>query len=445
MNRPADLAGLGALSDRLCAPTLRPPHPRGWRIAFAAALLLCAVLAVSVARLLAGGVGVWGIDTPVAWGFAIINYVWWIGIGMAGTFISAALYLARQEWRSGISRYAEAMTVFAVAVSGLFPILHLGRPYFFYWLFPYPDKMDLWPQWRSALFWDFCAILAYLVTSILYWYVGMLPDLATLRDRATGLRLRRFYGLLALGWRGEALQWARLQSLLRLLAGVAVPLVFSVHSMVALDFSAALLPGWHSTLFPPFFVAGALFSGFAMALLLGIPLRRYAGLEDVITDAHLERMAKLLLVAGLAVSYGYLAELFDACYSGEPYELAVVGWRFGGGYAWSYWLTLACNALPIQLLWSARLRRRPAVLLGVAAAAVAGMWLERFMLVVTSLYRDFLPSAWGRYAPTVWDLGLLLGSIGLFLAMFLLFVRWLPLVPMHELRAERLARMEAGR
>src|SRR3984885_11330126 len=299
---------LKSVTESVSAISLRRHFGRYWLAGIAIALALCLLLAFGVGWLLHTGVGIWGINMPVAWAFAICDYVWWIGIGMGGTFISGALYLARKDWRSSINRYAEAMTVFAVAVSGIFPILHLGRPWFFYWLFPYPDVMNLWPQWRSSLEWDFFAILAYLIVSILYCYVGMIPDFATLRDRAPTLHAARFYGFLSLGWRGEARHWRRFETLSLLLAGLAVPLVFSVDSMVALDFSEALLPGWHSTIFPPFFVAGALFSGFAMVLVLGIPMRRTLGLQSYITDAHLANLAKVMLAAGLVVAYGYFSD-----------------------------------------------------------------------------------------------------------------------------------------
>jgi molybdopterin-containing oxidoreductase family membrane subunit len=326
------------------------------------------------------------------------------------------------------------MTVFAVSVSGLFPILHLGRPWFFYWLAPYPNRMDLWPQWRSALVWDFFAILAYLLVSIMYWYVGLIPDLATLRDRAATRGKRVFYGFLALGWRGEARHWQRFESLSLVLAGLAVPLVFSVHSMVALDFSEGMLPGWHSAIFPPFFVAGALFSGFAMALVLGIPLRHWFGLRDFITDAHLDKLAKMVLAAGLFVDYSYGMEIFMACYGGDRHDIAGVMARLGGPYAWVFWTVVLCNVMVIQCLWSPRVRRMPVVLFVIGVLVLIGMWLERFMLIVDSLSRSYLPSSAGMFYPTLWDIAFLAGSIGLFLLMFLLFVRWLPVMSMVELR-----------
>src|SRR5690242_17975008 len=377
------------ITTEISAVTLERPTGWLWIIGLLISLALSGLLFVGFCSLLYAGVGIWGLNIPVAWSFAIADYVWWIAIGMGGTFISAALYLTRRDWRSSLSRYAETMTVFAVSVSGLFPILHLGRPWFFYWLFPYPDVMDIWPQWRSSLEWDFFAIVAYLIVSILYWYIGMIPDLASLRDRAPSRRRARFYGFLSLGWRGEARHWRSFEKLSLILAGLAVPLVFSVHSMVALDFSEGLVPGWHSTIFPPFFVAGAVFSGFAMVLALGIPMRHYLHLEDFITVHHLENLAKMMLAVGLVVDYSYFSEIFTAFYSMDRYELAMTLNRIGGAYAWVFWATILCNVLQIQLLWLARIRRSPAALFIISAVVLVGMWLERFMLIVTSLYRDY--------------------------------------------------------
>ena len=422
-----------SLSDKVGELALRP-NGRLWFIAFVGSLLLTLLFVAGGGELLAKGVGIWGINIPVAWAFALINYVWWIAIGMAGTFISGALYLARQKWRSSLNRYAEAMTVFAVSVSGLFPIFHLGRPFFFYWVAPYPNRMALWPQWRSSLVWDFLAIVAYLLVSIMFWYVGMLPDLGSLRDRARTRGKQVFYGLLALGWRGEARHWKRFETLNLLLAGLAVPLVFSVHSMVALDFSEGAVPGWHSTMFPPFFVAGAFFSGFAMALVLGIPLRRWLGLSDIITLKHLDNLAKMMLAAGLFVAYNYAVEFFMAYYSGDPYEIAEVRDRLIGPYAWVFWTVVFCNVLTPLWLWSPRIRRKPAALFAIAMLVLIGMWFERFMLIVNSLFRPYLPSSWGMFYPTLWDLLFLFGSIGIFLLMFTLFVRWLPIVATYEMR-----------
>jgi molybdopterin-containing oxidoreductase family membrane subunit len=423
-----------SVTQRVSDIALRPAFGRPWLLAMALSLVLAAMLFFGIGWLLAYGVGIWGLNIPVAWGFAITNYVWWIAIGMGGTFISSALYLLRRDWRTSLNRYAEAMTVFAVAVSGIFPILHLGRPWFFYWLFPYPDVMNVWPQWRSSLEWDFFAILAYLIVSILYWYIGMIPDLASMRDRAPTLSRARFYGLLALGWRGESRHWARFETLSLLLAGLAVPLVFSVHSMVALDFSEAVLPGWHSTLFPPFFVAGALFSGFAMVLALGIPMREWLHLQPFITERHLVNMAKMLLAVGLVVDYSYFAELFDAFYSMDHYAISLVVHRATGPYAWVYWGTIFFNVLQIQLLWFERIRRSPTALMLISLGVLVGMWLERFMLIVTALYEDFLPTSWGMFYPTAWDIAFLVGSVGLFFVLYLLFVRLGPVLSMFELR-----------
>jgi Ni/Fe-hydrogenase subunit HybB-like protein len=431
-----------SVTRNVSAITLQRRFGRLWLAGFTIALALALLLSFGIGWLLATGVGIWGLNIPVAWSFAIADYVWWIAIGMGGTFISAALYLTRREWRNSLNRYAETMTVLAVSVSGIFPILHLGRPWFFYWLFPYPDVMNVWPQWRSSLEWDFFAIIAYLLVSILYWYVGMIPDLATLRDRAPTLARARWYGFFALGWRGEARHWRRFETVSLLLAGLAVPLVFSVHSMVALDFSEGLVPGWHSTIFPPFFVAGALFSGFAMVLALGIPMRKAFHLEPYITERHLVNMAKMLLAVGLLVDYSYLAEIFTAFYSMDPYEVALAKNRFFGAYAWVFWSTILFNVVLIQLLWIPRIRANPRALVAISLGVLFGMWLERFMLIVTTLYEDFVPSSWGMFYPTFWDIAFLAGSMGLFFVLYLLFVRLVPVVSMFELR--KIVRKRAG-
>jgi molybdopterin-containing oxidoreductase family membrane subunit len=425
---------LAGVTDHVSDIVLKRPTGPLWLAAFALSLALTGLLATGIVWLLMRGVGIWGLDMPVAWAFAIANYVWWIAIGMAGTFISAALYLTRQDWRSPLTRYAETMTVFAVSVSGLFPILHLGRPCFFYWLAPYPDRMNVWPQWRSSLLWDFFAIVAYLIVSLLYWYVSMIPDLATMRDRAATRGRQVFYGLLALGWRGEARHWKRFETLSLLLAALAVPLVFSVHSMVALDFSEGLLPGWHSSIFPPFFVAGALFSGFAMAMVLGLPLRHWFKLGDFITPRHIDNLARMMLAAGLLVDYSYLMEIFTAFYGMDRYDVAMTMQRFAGAYAWVFWTTIACNVVAIQALWWRRVRANRAALFGISVLVLIGMWFERLMLIVSSLYHDFLPSSWGMFYPTFWDIAFLAGSIGLFFLLFLLFVRVLPIVSMSDMR-----------
>ncbi|MGB9332913.1 MAG: NrfD/PsrC family molybdoenzyme membrane anchor subunit [Steroidobacteraceae bacterium] len=423
-----------SITDKIADIVLSRPAGRGFWIALAVAGAVTALFVVAITYLFATGVGIWGVNEPVAWAFALTNFVWWVGIGHAGTFISAILLLVRQKWRTSINRFAEAMTIFAVAMAGLMPILHLGRPWFFYWLVPYPDVMNLWPQWRSPLVWDIFAIATYIIVSILFWYMGLLPDLATLRDRARAHGQRVVYGLLALGWRGDARHWHRFDTAYLLLAGLATPLVISVHTVVSLDFAIANLPGWHSTIFPPYFVAGALFSGFAMALTIAIPLRRIFRLEEFITPRHLANMAKLMLACGLIVAYSYAAETFTAFYSGDRFEIFSVLNRLRGPYAWIYWTVMFCNVAAPQALWWRWTRERPAALLVVSVVINVGMWLERFMIIVTSLHRDFLPSSWGYFVPTFWDWATLAGSLGTFALMFLLFVRFLPAISMSEMR-----------
>jgi len=391
---------------------------------------------VAVGYLFAVGVGIWGIDQPVAWAFAITNFVWWVGIGHAGTFISAFLLLLRQHWRTSINRFAEAMTIFAVAMAGLMPILHLGRPWFFYWLAPYPDVMNVWPQWRSPLVWDIFAIGTYIIVSIVFWYMGLLPDLATLRDRARTRGKQIAYGVFALGWRGEARHWHRYETAYLLLAGLATPLVISVHSVVSLDFSFGLVPGWHSTIFPPYFVAGALYSGFAMALVLAVPLRAAFGLRDFITERHLAKMGTLMLVTGLLVAYSYGVEVFSAYFGGDAHEIAIMEDRYTGAYAPVAWAVILCNVVIPQALWLGWVRRSALALFALGLVVLVGMWLERFLIIVQSLAHDFLPSSWHLFVPTFWDLATLAGSIGAFALMFLLFLRFLPAISMAELRKE---------
>jgi Ni/Fe-hydrogenase subunit HybB-like protein len=429
--------GYASVTDKIAGIVLSGRFGWKWWSAFLGASAGVFVLLVAVSWLFAKGVGIWGIDMPVAWGFAIGNFVWWVGIGHAGTFISAVLLLLPQPSPTSINRFAEAMTLFAASIAGIFPILHLGRPWFFYWLVPYPNKMDLWPQWRSPLVWDFFAIASYLTVSLVFWYVGLIPDLATLRDRAgrAGRRASQVvYGLLALGWRGEARHWARYEKTYLLLAGLATPLVVSVHTIVSFDFAVGNTPGYHSTIFPPYFVAGALFSGFAMVLTLAIPLRSAFGLHDFITGRHLANAAKVLLATSWLVGYGYLAEIFTAFYSADRYEQYVTLNRWSGPYAPVYWSMLVCNLLAPQLLWWRRVRHSVPALFVLALVINAGMWMERFLIVVSSLHRDYLPSSWGMYYPTVWDWLTLFGSIALFVWLFLLFVRFLPLISIAEMR-----------
>ncbi|HZZ19339.1 MAG TPA: NrfD/PsrC family molybdoenzyme membrane anchor subunit [Opitutaceae bacterium] len=424
-----------SVTRTVSAIPLDRPQRRFWWTGFLASFLGVMLLLASISWILAKGVGVWGINMPVAWGFAIVNFVWWIGIGHAGTFISAILLLLHQEWRTSINRFTEAMTLFAVACAGLYPLLHLGRPQFFYWLLPYPDTMGLWPQFRSPLVWDMFAVSTYATVSLLFWYVGLLPDLATLRDRAATPMRRRAYGLLCLGWRGDGTHWHHYRKLYLVLAGLAAPLVVSVHSIVGMDFAIAILPGWHSTIFPPYFVAGAIFSGFAMVLTLVIPLRAVYGLKGMITGRHLDLMAKVMLTMGLGVAYGYFSEFFGAWRSGDIYERYVAVNRLVGPYAGYFWVLVACNIGAPQALWFAAVRRNTLALFAVALAVNLGMWLERFVIVVTSLHRDFLPSSWGLYHATFWDYSTFAGTIGLFLSLLFLFIRFLPAISMTEMRA----------
>jgi molybdopterin-containing oxidoreductase family membrane subunit len=406
----------------------------GWWIAFGISVGLVLLLFYAVTAVFFVGVGEFGINVPVAWGFAITNFVWWIGIGHAGTLISAILLLLHQEWRTSINRFAEAMTLFAVACAGLFPILHLGRPWVFYWLFPYPDTMRLWPQFRSPLVWDVFAVSTYFTVSLLFWYVGLLPDLATLRDRASSRFARIAYGVMALGWRGAARHWRRYETAYLLLAGLATPLVVSVHTVVSFDFSVGIVPGWHSTIFPPYFVAGAIFSGFAMVLTIAVPLRRFYRFEGLITVRHLDNMAKVMLATGLVVAYGYMNEVFLAWYSGNVFERAVMSDRMLGAYGPQFWWLVACNVVAPQFLWSRRIRRSAAWLFALSLVINLGMWLERYVIVVQSLHRDFLPSSWGMFHPTFYDWSALFGTLGLFAALMFVFVRLLPAIAMAEMR-----------
>jgi molybdopterin-containing oxidoreductase family membrane subunit len=402
---------------------------------FAFAFLLVNVLMIAVTWLFVRGVGVWGIDMPVAWGFAIVNFVWWIGIGHAGTLISAILLLLKQDWRTSINRFSEAMTLFAVACAGMFPILHLGRPWLAYWLLPYPNTMWMWPQPRSPLIWDVFAVSTYATVSLLFWFTGLIPDFATMRDKAGNATARKIFGALAMGWRNSAKHWARYQKAYLLLAGLSTPLVVSVHSVVSFDFAVAILPGWHTTIFPPYFVAGAIYSGFAMVLTLAIPVRRWYHLEDLITMRHIECMSKVMLGTGLIVAYGYAMEAFMAWYSGGQYErYAFVNRMWVGGYWWTYWVLILCNILIPQALWSRRVRMSVPAVFVIALVVNVGMWLERFVIVVTSLTRDFVPSSWGMYYPTIWDWSTYLGTIGVFLALMFLFVRVLPAISIFEMR-----------
>jgi len=423
-----------SVTDKISAIALTSPYRRSWIVGFVIAFALTMMLLTTITAVLVEGVGLFGIRRPVMWGFDIVNFVWWIGIGHAGTLISAVLLLFKQEWRTSINRFAEAMTLFAVACAGLYPLMHMGRPWYFYWLLPYPNTMSLWPQWRSPLVWDVFAVSTYATVSLLFWYVGLIPDLATFRDRAKNRYAKWIYGILAMGWRGSAIHWHRYRTAYMLLAGIATPLVVSVHTVVSLDFAAGVVPGWHTTVFPPYFVAGAIYSGFAMVLTLAIPLRVYYGLQDFITLKHLENMAKILLVTGLIVTYGYALEAFFAWYSSNTYEQFMMKNRATGPYWHTYALLILCNCTAVQVLWFKRARTCVPLLFVLSIIINIGMWLERYVIVVTSLARDFVPAAWNLYHGSFWDYTMYYGTIGLFFALLFIFIRVLPVISIAEMR-----------
>src|ERR1700759_687425 len=423
-----------SVTDVISRLVLTPPHPMACFFGFMLASTICLFLFTAVTWLFLKGVGIWGLDIPVGWGFAIVNFVWWIGIGHAGTLISAILLLFKQTWRNSINRFAEAMTIFAVVCAGMFPLIHVGRPWLGYWLFPYPNTMNVWPQFRSPLLWDVFAVSTYATISVVFWYIGMIPDLGTLRDRAKTPFAQYFFGLLALGWRGSVRHWMRYETASLLLAGLATPLVLSVHRVISFDFAVAVLPGWHTTIFPPYFVAGAIYSGFAMVITLAIPIRTFYHLEGLITIRHIDNMGKVMLATGLIVAYGYSMEVFMAWYSASHWEYFMMWNRMFGPMGWSYWVLITCNIALPQLLWLRSTRVSPGKMFIMSLVINTGMWFERFVIVVTSLYRDFLPSSWGTYRATRWDYGTFIGTMGLFTALFFLFVRFLPMIPMSEIR-----------
>jgi Ni/Fe-hydrogenase subunit HybB-like protein len=425
----------GSITDKIASIPLSTRQPLPWFIVISIGVMICGMLGMALTYLVLKGTGIWGINIPIGWGFAIINFVWWIGIGHAGTLISAILLLLKQGWRTSINRAAEAMTIFAVICAGLFPLVHTGRPWLAaYWLFPYPNTMSIWPQFRSPLIWDVFAVSTYFTVSLLFWYVGLIPDLATLRDKASHRFVKTIYGMLALGWRGSARHWQRYEHIYRLLAGLSTPLVLSVHTVVSFDFAIGIIPGWHTTIFPPYFVAGAIYAGFAMVLTLAIPIRKWYGLEDFITMRHLENMAKVTLVTGMIVGYGYISEAFFGFYSANKYEGFMIWNRMTGPYWYMYWTLIFCNIITPQWLWFKRVRTSPLLLFLVVLVVGVGMWLERFVIVVTSLHRDFLPSSWGMYYPTIWDWATFIGTIGLFVTAFFLFIRTLPMISIFEVR-----------
>ncbi|HEU5350008.1 MAG TPA: NrfD/PsrC family molybdoenzyme membrane anchor subunit [Terracidiphilus sp.] len=424
-----------SVTEKISKIVLTPRTPLGWFLYFAVAGAGTTMLLVALVWLFLKGVGIWAITQPVAWGFAIIEFVWWIGIGHAGTLISAILLLFKQGWRNSINRFAEAMTIFAVVCAGMFPLIHLGRPWVSYWVFPLPLTMDVWPQWRSPLMWDVFAVSTYATISIVFWYMGMIPDLGTLRDRSKSKFGQYMYGMLAMGWRGSVRHWAQYETASLLLAGLATPLVLSVHTVISFDFAVAVLPGWHTTIFPPYFVAGAIYSGFAMVLSLAIPLRKYYGLEALVTERHIDNMGKVMLATGFIVAYGYGSEVFFAWYSASHWEAFMMWNRMFGPIGWSYWVLVSCNLfIPLTTLWSRKLRRSMTFMFILSIIVNTGMWFERFVIIVTSLTRDFLPSAWGTYRGTKWDYMTYFGTVALFVFLFLLFVRFLPMIPMSEIR-----------
>ena len=424
-----------SITEKISGIVLTRNTPVAWFIFFAIGFLLLHGFMVGVPYLLFEGVGIWGLNNPIGWGWAIINFVWWIGIGHAGTLISAILLLFRQKWRTSINRAAEAMTIFAVLCAMQFPLLHTGRPWLAcYWLLPYPNSMDIWPQFRSPLIWDVFAVGTYLTVSLVFWFVGLVPDFASMRDRTKNRIGQVIYGMLSLGWRGSAIHWERYEMASLLLAGLSTPLVLSVHSVVSFDFAVALIPGWHTTIFPPYFVAGAIYAGFAMVLTLMIPMRMIYGLEDFVNERHLNNMAKVMLASGMIVAYGYFMEQLIAWYSASTYEGFMMQNRMHGPYSTYYWALIFCNLIVPQLLWVRYFRTNMFWLFFVCQFINVGMWLERFIIVVTSLHRDFMPSSWDMFHPTIWDIALYVGTIGLFIVLFFLFIRGLPMISLHEIR-----------
>ncbi len=430
IGRPTD----AELSDQLLRNTW-DPTARAWKLLLLISGLGAIMLFTLIGYTVTTGIGVWGNNIPTGWAFDIINMVWWIGIGHAGTFISAILLLLEQRWRTSINRFAEGMTLFAVLQAALFPVLHLGRPWFAYWLFPYPSTMGTYPNLKSALPWDAAAIFTYVTISFLFWFLGLVPDFASLRDRAPTRRRRLVYGVLALGWRGSVRHWHHYRIAYSLLAGLAAPLVVSVHSTVSMDFATTLLPGWHSTIFPPFFVAGAIFSGFAMVLTLVIPVRKIFRMENVITLHHVDKMAKVLLVTGWIVTYAYCVEFFIAWYSGDRYEyFQYLVARPTGPGSLIFWIMIVCNVVVPQFFWSKKMRVNLGFVFVASLLINLGMWAERFVIIVIGLQEDFVPASWHRYLPTWVDLGIFTGTVMFFSFLFLLFLRFIPFVPLAEVK-----------
>jgi Ni/Fe-hydrogenase subunit HybB-like protein len=423
-----------AIEAVIAAPLDQFP-PRGWWIALSVTLTMLTIGAICVGITVYKGLGVWGVNQPVGWGFDIVNFVFWVGIGHAGTLISAILFLLRQKWRTGIARFAEAMTIFAVMCAGIFPLLHTGRPWLPLYLTPYPNQHGLWVNFTSPLLWDVFAVSTYFTVSAVFWYLGLIPDLATLRDRTVAPVKKVIYSALSLGWRHSNRHWQHYERAYLILAGFATPLVLSVHTIVSFDFAVAVIPGWHTTIFPPYFVAGAVFSGFAMVQNVLVVVRKLFGLTHIITLDHLEKMNKVMILTGSIVGYAYAMEFFIAWYSGSEFEQFVFLNRALGPYAWAYWTMISCNVIFPQLFWFKKIRRSIPLMFVIGVFVNVGMWFERFVIVVTSLHRDFLPSSWGMYVPTLYDAGILLGSFGLFFTLILLFIRTLPVVSISEVKA----------
>lgn len=423
------------ITEKVCS-IVEEKTPTWWWICFCVAGFVATFTLGGLIYMVTTGAGVWGLNNPVNWGWAIVNFVFWIGIGHAGTLISAILCLLKQRWRTSINRAAEAMTIFAVVCAGIFPLFHVGRVWFGFWLFPIPvNDLGLWPQFKSPLLWDVFAVSTYATVSTLFWYVGLLPDLATLRDRAKTKLKQLFYGVLAMGWRGSNRHWRNYEMCYWLLAGLATPLVLSVHTIVSFDFAVSLIPGWHTTIFPPYFVAGAIFSGFGMVLTLMLPLRAVYKMHDLITQYHIDCMCKITLATGSMVGYAYAMEFFIAWYGANPYEGFAFVNRAFGPYAWAYWIMITCNVVSPQLFWFKRIRENAALVWIISIFVNIGMWFERFVITVTSLARDFLPSSWGYYSATIVDIMTYVGTFGIFSVLFLLFLRFLPLIAMAEVKA----------
>jgi Ni/Fe-hydrogenase subunit HybB-like protein len=423
-----------SITQKVADLVLMRGFKKGWVFGFAIVFLMMIMLMNTIAYLVLTGVGIWGNNIPVGWAFDIINFVWWIGIGHAGTLISAILLLLRQSWRNSINRFAEAMTLFAVACAAMFPALHTGRPWVDFWLFPYPNSMGIWPNFRSPLMWDVFAVNTYFLVSLIFWFMGLIPDFASLRDTAKKKWQQYVFAFLSMGWRGDARHWHRYETAYLLLAGLSTPLVLSVHTIVSFDFSTGIVPGWHATIFPPYFVAGAIYAGFAMVLTLAIPVRKFYQVEDFITLRHIRNCSKVMLATGLIVAYGYLMELFFSWYSATNFELFMMKNRMFGPYGLFYWILILFNVAIPQLLWVKKYRDNVWVVFGVCMFINVGMWLERFVIIVMSLNRDFTPSAWRMYYPTIFDFTMLFGTVGFFLTCMFLFIRFVPMIPIFEMK-----------